>query len=198
MSLLERVRPVLTWESLVLLLLASSCLVNVLQARELKALRYQVMNPAKPNGFKEGDQFPTSIEGRSLEGLRTTASVGAGGKPTVLYILRSGCSWCTRNAANFTALAEHLRPTHQVIVLAQDSDLEPLRTYTANTYPGFPVVWQLPADLLEKFGGTPQTIVVSAKGVVEKNWAGAYASQTLDGIESFFGVRLPGLSPAGK
>jgi len=46
-----------------------------------------------------------------------------------------------------------------------------------------------------KLGGTPQTIVVSPEGKVQRNWFGAYADNTNE-VESALGVTLPGLLPA--
>lgn len=40
-------------------------------------------------------------------------------------------------------------------------------------------------------GGTPQTIVVSPKGVVIANWSGAYLGKHKEAIEEFFKVDLP-------
>lgn len=41
-------------------------------------------------------------------------------------------------------------------------------------------------------GGTPRTIVVSRDGAVVRDWVGAYTNATLQEVEQFFGVDLPG------
>lgn len=54
----------------------------------------------------------------------------------------------------------------------------------------------LPVDVKAnyKFGGTPQTLVVSADGHVIKNWTGAYSGSLKTEIEGFFQIELPGLT----
>jgi hypothetical protein len=43
-------------------------------------------------------------------------------------------------------------------------------------------------------GSTPQTIVISSQGKIEKNWIGAYGDDTKKEVEDYFGVVLPGLT----
>jgi hypothetical protein len=57
----------------------------------------------------------------------------------------------------------------------------------------FPVYMRLSADTLQayKLGGTPQTLVISGEGRVQKNWMGAYNGATKTDIETFFRIKLP-------
>ncbi len=59
----------------------------------------------------------------------------------------------------------------------------------------FPVLTRLSLDTLKtyKLGGTPQTLVISSEGRVQKTWMGAYMGDTKKDIEAFFNVRLPDL-----
>ena len=44
-----------------------------------------------------------------------------------------------------------------------------------------------------RLGSTPQLIVVSREGRVQKVWTGAFAGRIEREIESFFGVDVPGI-----
>ena len=59
----------------------------------------------------------------------------------------------------------------------------------------FPVYSALSPETIKALGlgGTPQTIVVSTDGKVIKNWMGAYTETIQPEVETFFGVRLPGV-----
>jgi len=60
----------------------------------------------------------------------------------------------------------------------------------------FPVYTGLKTNTTQayKFGGTPQTLVISSDGHVQKNWMGAYAGATKSEIEAYFEVHLPELA----
>jgi hypothetical protein len=55
---------------------------------------------------------------------------------------------------------------------------------------------QTRADYL--LGRTPQTIVISADGHVQKNWAGAYGADIARQVEEYFHITLPGLTSPQK
>lgn len=42
-------------------------------------------------------------------------------------------------------------------------------------------------------GSTPQTLVVSSDGKIEKNWIGAFSGELHRDVETYFQVKLPGL-----
>ena len=53
---------------------------------------------------------------------------------------------------------------------------------------------QISEDNAYRLSGTPQTIVVSSRGEVMKNWNGAYVGDVKHEVESYFGIILPGLN----
>ena len=59
----------------------------------------------------------------------------------------------------------------------------------------FPVYTDLPILTMReyKLGGTPQTIVVSPQGQVNRIWSGAFAEDLKREVEDYFGVKLPGI-----
>jgi hypothetical protein len=44
-----------------------------------------------------------------------------------------------------------------------------------------------------QLGATPSTIVISRNAKAVKTWLGAWAGRTGDEIESWFGLKLPGM-----
>ena len=57
-----------------------------------------------------------------------------------------------------------------------------------------PIVTELSAANIAayKMGGTPETIVMSNEGKVEKAWMGVYEPHTRKEIETLLAVKLPG------
>jgi hypothetical protein len=72
---------------------------------------------------------------------------------------------------------------------------EGLDDYLKTKLQGVPVYSNLESSTTEayRFGGTPETILVANDGTVIKVWKGAYTGETLQDIEKYFRVRLPGL-----
>lgn len=115
-------------------------------------------------------------------------------RPTVLYVFAPTCGWCARNLQNIEALSVQTKDRYRFIGLSTGS--HNLRGYLQKHTLPFPAYENISdADLkMLDFRGTPQTIVVSAAGIVEHNWSGAYAADgTEDTIQKYFSVRLPGL-----
>jgi hypothetical protein len=112
--------------------------------------------------------------------------------PTVLYFLSAHCGWCDRNAANVAALVATSSNRYRFYPISRDKD-NPAEYVKRLRWP-FSVFYRPVDASLLRLGVTPQTIVVSSKGKVVKNWHGAYAGAVQEDVESFFDVRLPGLT----
>ena len=189
---------VFSWHGLVSLLLMASCVINVLLAQEVIRVREIVRDLRSPDALRIGEAMPPSIVGRTLAGQPVTVRLAEVERPSVLYVVRSGCGWCTRNAANFSSLSSQISNGYSVTVLAIDEEPDALKKYLKETYGGIDAIWDLPSAMRKKFGGTPQTVVVSATGNVTKNWVGAYDGALLAEIEDYFSVTLPGLAPSKR
>jgi hypothetical protein len=113
-------------------------------------------------------------------------------RPTLIYVLRPSCSVCRGNAANINELARQLKGTYDVNGLSLERN--GLETVVEHDRLAFPVYTDVPADFVHSYGlgGTPETIVVSAKGEVVKSWLGGYGGPLQTAIEQFFSVNLPG------
>jgi hypothetical protein len=170
--------------------LAASLALNVALGWKVQSL---TARPAtRPGGVQAGTVLP-SIPVVGLDGASATLSF-RDPRPTILYVLSPHCGWCTRNQANIAALARaHGRRFRFVgLSIARDG----LASYAERAQLGFPIFALAAERLIAELDlqATPQTVVVSPAGRVERVWVGAYL-QSQPEIERFFGVELPGLIP---
>jgi len=118
------------------------------------------------------------------------------GRRNVLYVMSPDCVWCARNLDNIRALAGGVGERYAFVGLSNTANK--LDVYVASTPLPFPVVVpdksKLPKGL--DLNATPQTVVVSENGTVEKVWVGAFGGDNLADAEKYFGVQLPGLPKA--
>jgi hypothetical protein len=112
-------------------------------------------------------------------------------KGTLVYILSPKCIWCDKNKNNIRTLANFIKPHYDILGvsiieegLQQHLDADPLP---------FPVYLDPSHALLDAFRmvGTPATYLVSADGLLERSWRGAYRGSAAQEIQQLFGVRLP-------
>lgn len=116
------------------------------------------------------------------------------GRPTVIYVFSPTCGWCRKNERNIHELAQSLRSRYNLVAVSMSE--HQLREYLSAHPLDCPVLANLPPDIIKayRFGGTPTTIVVSQDGRVLKIWFGAFAGETQDQIEAYFGIELPGIA----
>ncbi len=172
---------------LLLVLLAASLTGNVILGWKLRRAGGAIDPP--PVG-----QTVPSLLGTNFAGKTEAILLRGARRPTVLYFFRPGCRWCERNAANIQALAGSRHSCYRFVAISlSDEELKP---YLAAHPFAFDVYSGVSAATLKQLGvrGTPQTIVVSTEGRVMKNWSGAFTGDVGRGVESQFGVRLPGLT----
>lgn len=126
-----------------------------------------------------------------LDGLMETIDYTQARQSIVLYILSPICGWCAKNERSIRQLIAEKGQEYRFLAISLS---EPGAAEYANAHPlGVPLYTGLSEDTKKAYrmGGTPQTIVVSPKGVVIANWNGAYRGKQKDAIEKFFGVELP-------
>lgn len=144
-------------------------------------------------GISPGERV-TALHVKDMSGDRSSLDFSRPLKGTLLYYFSPNCAWCDRNGANFRALVAKLESSYQII--AYTDDLNGLPRYIKRFPPSVRTVTDDDQDLRRtlKLGGTPETILLGRDGVVAKNWTGAYTGETLKSVESYFRVRLPGLT----
>ncbi|MBV9760041.1 MAG: hypothetical protein JO340_05715 [Acidobacteriaceae bacterium] len=175
-------------------ILAASLALNVLLAWQLKRSRPAVL---QMHGLAVGEAVPEFrarevIPGASdvIEQIRYSDAP----KGTLIYYFSPNCRWCQKNAANFAALAARVGREYRVV--SYTPDVDGLPKYLLAAHHEAPVFTDDGADIRKtlKLTGTPETLLVSKSGRVVRNWEGAYIPGTQQEIESYFGVRLPGLA----
>jgi len=181
---------------LLILLLICSVIMNVLQTRKIKELRYTDAALRADNDLQPNSSVPP-IRAADLNGKTISMSYGDAEFPLIVYVLSPGCSWCTRNKNNVAALANGVLGKYRLLCLSLSSD--GLKEYVEKNGITFPICSNLSYDTISsyKLGGTPETIVVSPQGKVMKLWRGAYDGKVKEEIESYFKISLPGLVPEG-
>ncbi len=135
--------------------------------------------------------------GEDVDGSVRRVTYGEDSRPTLLYIYSPDCRWCQRNLNNIRALSQKLSASHRFVGISLADTPVGKRRQEADSL-GFPVVFEIAPESREsyKFGGTPQTLIVSPEGMVIRNWIGAYAQGLNREVEAYFGLKLPGLVEA--
>lgn len=183
--------------SIIFGLLIGSTLLNVFQARKVSQLRNALVVLKSEGRLSEGSTVP-AIDARDAYKNTAKLTYESDGPPTVLYVFSPSCIWCSRNLDSVKTLAKSLKGTHRFATISLSEDK--LQEYIAEKDFQFPVYAGLtPKTLMAyKLGGTPQTMVLSSDGRVQKNWMGAYAGETKSEIESYFNIQLPDITQAAK
>jgi peroxiredoxin len=160
--------------------------VLTVRAGQQRALIDEIRTQYKP---LLGQTVP-AFTARDAAGVETAIAYG-GDLPTVLYVFSPGCGACTKNAEAIGALAAGASSHYRFVGVSLDR--RGLAAYLADHPLPFPVVTDLDPSTVSayRFGGTPQTIVVSTSGTVLDTWLGAFQADQKTQIERFFGVSLP-------
>ena len=179
-----------------LCLFASSLSLNVALGWKVKQLSH-ALQPAKLKmaGIQTGSLLP-SIRVVDETGRSSTVAFDDP-RVTILYVWRPSCSWCRLNRGNICALALGAKSRFRFIGISIEA--KGLKEYLALKPLPFPVFVVRNGNDVNKLGldVTPQTAVVLQGGRVEKVWAGAFSKTSQRDVETFFGVKLPGLPANG-
>lgn len=148
--------------------------------------------------LKPGTAVPQLSLRRIESGMVETIRYEEGDRPTVMYVLSPACGWCAKNENSIRQLIAAKRDDYRFlgIVLAEEGTQEFARSHDI----GIPLFAGISEEAKKayKMGGTPQTIVVSPKGVVVANWNGAYLGKQKDAVEDFFKIELPEIDLKSK
>jgi len=115
-------------------------------------------------------------------------------RPMVLYVYSPKCRWCERNVGSLRSLVAQASGRFDVIGISVLRD-EGRRTYLIDRGIPMPAFFFKSGAMQQgyRFGQTPQTIVVGAKGVVLANWV-PYTSDIQLNIRSILGVTVPAVT----
>jgi hypothetical protein len=175
--------------ALLLAMLTASLALNL-----ALALRRGTERAAAPPGLI-GITAPVLTAKDVSTGRLETFSYGDFPEPTVIYVFTPTCSWCARNLANFKVLVSAVESRFHIVglSLAEQGTSE----YVNQVHFRFPIYTAASPEFSRALhlDVTPQTIVISRAGVVIANWLGAWSGVQQSQVESYFRVRMPGLSP---
>jgi peroxiredoxin len=140
-----------------------------------------------------GSKAP-EFSARELDGQKTFVNYAEVNVPTVLYVFTPECHWCARNLENIRSLVDGTDGRFRFVGVSLSQ--KDLPAYLSQNKLPFHV-YQTPADevaIAYGLSSTPSTIVVSPSGSVLQYWKGAYSEDVATEVESYFQVKLPGLS----
>jgi hypothetical protein len=164
----------------------ATALLSVLTCINLYLFLFRTPAPRSPR-LEVGTRFPAF---KPKTALNQAVGNPRPGKRITYYSFSPTCHWCETNMPNMLTLAAALRPQERFVGLTQDSDR--LSEYLAEKKFSFPILVLSPGEqLAPRLGGTPTTIAVNEKGVIERLWRGAYGGTEKLGVEQFFQIVLP-------
>lgn len=169
-----------------------SLVLNVVQAERMRSLSGDA-----PTGLARGTMVPPL---RLTSHTGTTADLfdAASHTPTIVYYFAGACRWCERNWDNAVALERATRGRYRFIaVAAKGEDVTPVASGHALEFDLYPSIDGAQRRALG-LTGTPQVVVLSPEGRVLDGWVGAFSGRTLQNVEGYFGVKLPGLTERGN
>jgi peroxiredoxin len=171
-----------------LVVLALSVTVNVL-------LAHRLLGAAAPaaRGLEVGSVVEP-FAGVAVGGIPITIEY-PNTLPTVLYYFSPACSWCERNWANIRALVAETKGRYRFLGV---SPVAVTPDFMRQHQLDFETATGISPEVAKQyaFGGTPQTMVISADRRVLHIWSGAYTGLQRQEVEGYFGIQLPGLGPA--
>lgn len=172
------------FDALFLTALVASVGLNLVQLRQMRSLRDEA-------SLHVGARMP-AIEATRLDGLRARIEV-EGALPTLLYVFSPSCGWCDRNHASVSALAAALGGRYRVVGLSLTD--RGLHEYLRRNQVPFEVYVNPSAEAVSvyRMDRTPQTILLSSSGRIERVWQGAFVGRQQAEIEEYFRIRLPTL-----
>jgi hypothetical protein len=170
-----------------LVLLVVSVGLNTLQARRIRDL----VDRKAESPSRIGQKAP-HLTGLTLDGRPRVLRFDEG-QPTVLYFFSPTCRWCEENWSNVRALSAEQSGRFRFVAVAAETALI---DFARSRNLDFEIVGGVSSTTLKAlgFGATPHTLVVSSLGLISQEWVGAFQGRKQRSIESFFEVKLPGLS----
>ncbi len=144
--------------------------------------------PALPSAGIVGEHAQPLVAS-DLRGGRVVVTWGGDSRPTILYVFAPDCAWCSRNLQSFVKLSERVAGYRIMGISLRTAGLT---DYVLSNKFTFPVYASPSEETIRNFrlGATPETIIVSPEGVIQKAWLGVFTGRTLDEIEKTFGIEL--------
>lgn len=176
---------------LAVLLVAALLILNaslIIQNRRLRGqesgLRSTVLKP--------GSVVP-SLAGMDLDGKAFTLDYGKDPRKAVMLIFSPRCGVCTKNMANWKAIAEGLdRNSYRLVAVSIVS--EGVKEYVSQQkLTNVPIIAEVDpkSRVSYEMNVTPETLLIDPKGKVEKVWIGLLLPQEQTEVENALSLKLP-------
>jgi len=171
----------------VLIVIAASITLNLLQSHRLKALS------RTPDAAPRAGTLVPGLDVTDADATPVRIEYGPGQRPTILYFFSPSCSWCERNWPAVHALERATRGRYRFVAVTTAGGDE--RQTRASGLP-VPTYWGWSETGRQSYQlrGTPHTVVIAPTGRVLRSWIGAYTGAARAELERYFQVDLPELS----
>ncbi|MBK9313404.1 MAG: hypothetical protein IPM55_04015 [Acidobacteria bacterium] len=175
---------------LLMLLLFLSGAMNILLSAKVNSQKHELVS-AREWGFGVG-RTAQPLRAHNLNGVPASVPLTGDVMPTVVYVYSPQCIWSSRNIDNINTLIRETKGKYKFVGLAlSDASLDQYILKNNLSIPTFKMPDKCSKGDL-RVVGTPQTIVLSKKGQILKNWYGAYSGSLKTEVENYFGLTLPG------
>jgi len=189
-------RRFFTEKNLLLILLAVSVILNLFLAIEINNLKSTlglVRSEIREHQIVLG-RTVSSLNVKNSKGEDIVIRYNETPQETIVYVFSPDCIWCECNLQNIKEVFNKTQNNYKFIGLSLEK--ESSSKYIEEKELPFPV-FHNPSDLNKSeyyFRATPSTYLVSSEGKIIKFWSGAFGGKTLEDVENFFMLKLPGLS----
>ncbi len=158
---------------------------------------------ATPEGRKfllaTNDRVPSTITGVDRAGQQAEFSFLAQSKPTVVYVISPFSPFVVDNERRFSSLMRQAGKRYAWLLLSPNEPqfTQYMDKISVGLSEPFVAITAIPPDMKQTMmlGGYPQTLVISNRATVLRNFMGAYVADSMsaqpEAIESFFGITLP-------
>jgi thiol-disulfide isomerase/thioredoxin len=173
-------------------LLCASLMINIALSRRISSIKHSLEQQTQQHLLLPGTRVPP-LYGKGVTGGPQVVTYDRVNVPTLIYLFTPQCGWCRKNLPNLHALAEHSGPNYRLVGVSLTS--KDLSDYLQREHLSDLPVLTDPSEATTsafRFGGTPETILISPAGDVEKVWVGVYQGHVKSEIENSLNLQLPG------
>lgn len=176
----------LKWPIAVLFIIVAVALAatNIVLLRQNRELANLAARHIRPPQLSPGAEV-SSLAGFNLANKRVVFRYGQNLPPTLLFVFSPSCSVCDLNWRYWTEILRTVNRQSVRVVLA-DTGSPLTAAYTqGHGITAFPVLAQVdPNDVIEyAMSLTPQTILVSGNGIVERVWIGVLGDKGVGAVK---------------
>jgi hypothetical protein len=174
------------------ILLLASVVLNVALARRIHSQQLTIRYLETEEPGVGTSVVP--ITAKTLDGSPATITFNSGVQRTVVYVFSPSCHWCARNLSNLRTLSNGVGASYRLVGLSLSR--EGVAEYIAKNDIRFPVYTEPDNEskIKLKLASTPDTIAVDSTGKIVGRWTGAWSDDRKEEVETFFGLKLPGLA----